>query len=119
MIPGASVAQFPPNSLSSPIQSADSPDMDKPEPTDTAIVVLPRSTVLEVWRVLAEAVVELAPMGEEWGLPTGAGAALEGQATVLRLALDALTRHLDGETAARAAHPAGRAAVMGSPETPA
>jgi len=79
--------------------------MDKADALEGATVVVPRSVILDVWRALGAGTSELARIGDAWTLPSGAAAALEGQATVTRLALDALIRALDGETVARAMHP--------------
>jgi hypothetical protein len=90
--------------------------MRKMEQSDGAIVVVPRSTVVSVWQALSEAALDLPEVADSWSLPAGAAAALEGHATVIRIALDELTRVLDPETTARAAHPAGRAGALRTPD---
>ena len=79
--------------------------MDKADALEGAIVVVPRSVILNVWRALGTGTFELSRIADAWTRPSGAAAALEGQATVTRIALDELTRALDRETVARAMHP--------------
>jgi hypothetical protein len=80
----------------------------------TAIVVMWRPGAIAACRALAEASADLAALARDGDLPVGLAAVLEGHATVLGLASQDLNRDLDPETAARAAHPAGRARLDAS-----